>query len=376
MAVKEVFETHLLRKLDDLKELPPGSLLVKLDVSSLYTNIPHKEGIEACRKGLNSSGHLSRSRLKTESICDLMRMILTMNNFEFDNNHFIQLHGTAMGTRMATAYANLCMGDLEEKLLAQFPLKPYLWWRYIFMVWTHGEDKLEDFINHINSLYSTIKFTYEFSKSHISFLDVTVSLDNNNKISTDLFVKSTDTHQYLLHISCHPSHIRKSIPFNPALRIRRICSSTEKFQQRTNELLEFLCKRGHGRQYVQSQINKAFQIPRRDTLFYKSKTRNTDRPVFVTTYNPSLPNLNNVIKSTILSLLLQSAVKKHSKIPHFLHTDVQKTFVTSSSKPDLKNNHLQITPTLPKELHSAMMAVVVPVSSSLMAHHLILSTIL
>ena len=39
-----------LRKLDDLKELPPGSLLVTLDVSSLYTNIPHKEGIEACRK--------------------------------------------------------------------------------------------------------------------------------------------------------------------------------------------------------------------------------------------------------------------------------------------------------------------------------------
>ena len=91
--------THFPRKLDDLKELPPGSLL--LDVSSLYTNIPHKEGIEACRKALNSSGHLSCSRLRTESICDLMRMILTMNNFEFDNNHFIQIHGTAMGTHMA-----------------------------------------------------------------------------------------------------------------------------------------------------------------------------------------------------------------------------------------------------------------------------------
>ena len=49
-------------------------------------------------------------------------MILTMNNFEFDNNHFIQLHGTAMGTHMAPAYANIFMGDLEEKLLAQFPL--------------------------------------------------------------------------------------------------------------------------------------------------------------------------------------------------------------------------------------------------------------
>ena len=164
------------------------------------------------------------------------------------------------------------------------------------MVWTHGEDKLEDFINNINSLHSTIKFTHEFSKSHISFLDVTASLDNNNEIFMDLLVKLTDTHQYLLHTSCHPSHIKKSIPFSLTLRIHCICSTTEKFQQRTNELLEFLGKHRHRRQYVQSQINKAFQIPCRDTLFYKSKTRNTDRPVFVTTYNPSLPNLNNIIK--------------------------------------------------------------------------------
>ena len=118
-----------------------------------------------------------------------------------------------------------------------------------------------------------VKFTHEFSKSHISFLDVTVSLDNNNKISTDLFVKPTDTHQYLLHTSCHPSHIKKSILFSLALRIRRICSTTEKFKQRTNALLEFLCKHGHRRQYVQSQINKAFHIPRRDTLFLQIKNK-------------------------------------------------------------------------------------------------------
>ena len=107
-----------------MKELPPGSLLVTLDVSSLYTNIPHNEGIEACRKALNSSDHLSRSHFKTEFICDLMCMILTMNNFEFDNNYYIQFHGTAMGTRMAPAYANLFIGYLERKLLAQSPLKP------------------------------------------------------------------------------------------------------------------------------------------------------------------------------------------------------------------------------------------------------------
>ena len=131
--------THFLQKLDSLPELPNGCLLVTLDVSSLYTNIPHKEGIHACRKALESR---TNTRLKTESICDLIRMILTMNNFEFENDYYLQLHGTAMGTKMAPAYANLFMGDLEKKLLAQSPLKPLVWWRYIddiFMIWPHRE---------------------------------------------------------------------------------------------------------------------------------------------------------------------------------------------------------------------------------------------
>ena len=192
----------------------------------------------------------------------------------------------------------LIMGDLEKKLLAQSPLKPFIWWRYIddiFMVWTHGEEKLIEFITHINSSHNTIKFTHEFSDSSISFLDVTVLLNNSNQISTDLYVKSTDIHQYPLHTSCHPNHVKRSIPFSLALRIRRICSTAEKFKQRTSELMEFLCNRGHKRQYVQTQINKAFQIPRRDTLCYQSK-KNTDRPVFITTYNPSLPHLNSIIR--------------------------------------------------------------------------------
>ena len=165
------------------------------------------------------------------------------------------------------------------------------------MVWTHGKEKLNEFITHINSSHNTIKFTQEFSEPSISFLDVTVLLDNNNQISTDLYVKSTDTQQYLLHTSCHPNHVKKSIHFSLALCICCICSTAEKFKQRTSELLEFLCKRGYKQQYVQAQINKAFQIPHCDTLYYHSKKKkNTDRPVFVATYNPSLPHLNSIIR--------------------------------------------------------------------------------
>ena len=210
--------THFLQKLESLPELPNSCLLVTLEVFSLYTNIPYKEGIHVFRKALESR---TNTHLKTESICDLIRMILTMNNFEFENNHYLQLHGTAVGTKMAPAYANLFMGDLEQKILAQSPLKPLVWWHYIddiFMIWLYGEEKLSVFVNLLNSSHETIKFTHEVSPSKINFLDVTVLL-HNNSIATDLHVKSTETHQYLLSTSCHPNYIKKVNPIQPCTKI-------------------------------------------------------------------------------------------------------------------------------------------------------------
>ena len=45
-------------------------------------------------------------------------------------------------------------------------------------------------------MHPTIKFTAEWSKTSINFLDVTVSLVEG-VIETDLYVKPTDSHQYL-----------------------------------------------------------------------------------------------------------------------------------------------------------------------------------
>ena len=62
--------------------LPDNAILVTLDVSSLNTNIPHNESIEACRHFLNTR---QDKTLPTDRICDLIRMILAMSNFSFNN---------------------------------------------------------------------------------------------------------------------------------------------------------------------------------------------------------------------------------------------------------------------------------------------------
>ena len=73
----------------------------------------------------------------------------------------------------------------------------------IFFIWTHGEEKLNFFVDDLNKYHLNINFTHESNKECINFLDLTVSL-LDNKVSTDLHIKPTDRYQYL-HYSCsHP----------------------------------------------------------------------------------------------------------------------------------------------------------------------------
>ena len=260
--------THFLLQLQNLGSLPENAILVTLDVSSLYTNIPYKEGEDTCRHFLNTRPLKS---IPTERICDLIRMILGMNNFSFNGQHFLQTHGTAMGTRMAPSYANLFMGNFEHLAIENAPLKPIVWWRYIddiFMIWTEGEDNLKTLINYLNSIHPTIKFTHEYSNSSnqsLPFLDVQVHL-NNNQIQTDLHTKPTDKHQYLLKSSCHPAHTKRTIPFSLALRLRRIWSTDHFFNKRCYELINYLALRGYSRRLLKREVNRVRNITRQEAF--------------------------------------------------------------------------------------------------------------
>ena len=226
-------------------------------------------------------------RPRTETICDLIRMILTMNSFIFNDEHFIQNNGTAMGTKMAPAFANLFMGDFERKALDNSPDKPYLWWRCIddiFLIWTLGEEKLDKFITNLNSLHPTIKFTSERSTTSIPFVDVNIQI-NNGKLEIDPYCKPTDKRQYLLHSSSHPYHTKKSIPYSLALRLRRICSTEIALQKRFEELQHYLAKRGYKERFVKQQIDRTRQIPPEQALQENKRDNKCDRVLFVITYN-------------------------------------------------------------------------------------------
>ena len=68
-----------------------------------------------------------------QHIIDILTHILTKNAFTFNNEHFVQIHGTAMGSPMAPTYANIFMARLERELLLNAPngLTPIEWIRFV-----------------------------------------------------------------------------------------------------------------------------------------------------------------------------------------------------------------------------------------------------
>jgi hypothetical protein len=237
--------TDFIRKIESIK-IPKNSILVSFDVSSLYTNIPNDEGVRAA----------ARSMLKHKpeyadirTVIKLLKEVLTKNNFSFNGKDYLQVGGTAMGTKLAPSYANIFMGDLEENLLLNAEKEPYLWLRFIddiFVIWTHGLDELLKFEKYINEFHPTIKFTMEHSTESLVFLDTKVKKGpSDENLIVELYTKPTDTHNYLLFTSSHPCHTKRGGPYGQFLRIRRNCTLDVDFDKHSQSIKEHYLKRGY-----------------------------------------------------------------------------------------------------------------------------------
>ena len=216
--------THLINILNGFT-VQLGMLLCTLDITSLYTNIPHNEGIQSTEEML--AIHRPPDSLPHNGyMIELLELVLTNHHFEFNGKYYNQLSGIAMGTKLASSYANLFMTKFEEKYVYTYPLQPKLWKRSIdniFMIWPHGMDSLIQFINHLNAVHPTIKFTSDLSDTDVSFLDLTIYIQQS-QLHTKLYTNTTDRHMYLNYSSEHPRSLKKSIPYSQFLRLKRIHS--------------------------------------------------------------------------------------------------------------------------------------------------------
>ena len=294
-----------INKIKELQSIPNGAILVTSDVVALYPSIPHEAGLKALKNALDNRENKS---ISTEDLIKMARFVLQNNYFEFNGIVKQQISGTAIGTKFAPTYACIFMDKLETDFLNTQEYLPLVWYRYIddiFFIWTHGEEKLKFFLDDLNKYHPNINFTHESNKECINFLDLKVSL-LDNKLSTDLYIKPTDRHQYLHYSSSHPDHTKKSIVYSQTLRLNRICSVEADFVRHKKEMKSWFLKRG----YPENINNRDMEKVKFKKQVFSRRGGATKVVSLVITYHPLLKSVGTILYKHLYLLHMDKEVKK------------------------------------------------------------------
>lgn len=300
--------TDIINKISEIKDLPVDTLLVTLDVESLYTNISHDRGLDALGFYLQDRTDLPPSHF----IVELASMVLKLNYFSFIGEFYLQLKGTSMGSTFAPDYANLYVGFFEQKYVFNREMNPFSqkilkWYRFlddVFCLFQGTSEELCAFGAYLNSCNSDLKFTLEYDQSCVSFLDMWIKQENGSLITT-LYKKETDRNTFLLATSAHPRALKNGLPKSQFYRLRRLCHSDNDYIEKAAEMKQRFLERGYPAQCVDVAYHTALSKPRADLLKKSVKKDQKFSVSCITTYTPQA----HIIKKT---------VKKHW---HILTTD-------------------------------------------------------
>ena len=267
---------------------------------------------------------IPKKSIPTEYLIKLLKLVMECNIFKFNNEFWIQLIGTCMGTRVAPTYANVFMGKLEKEMLSKCPehLKKFIhtWRRFIddiLVIWTGSDETFNEFFNFLNSFHPTIKFDepqHDAEENSCQFLDLKISI-KNGRIHTDLYRKETSKPNALLPSSAHPGHIFSNIVYSMAFRLMRICSEEDIFEKRLMELKnDFLLPRNYHSKIIDSQFKRVRNLPgenykeRRKLALEKKekkKEEKTDRVIAPIDFNPILPKISEVFSKHYRAMLFK-----------------------------------------------------------------------
>ena len=270
-------ERHFLKRFP--RDIGEGSYVICCDIKSLYTSIPNSLGLQAVEYWIDQLTHLIPARFSKEFIIEGTKFVLENNFFDFGNTTWHQVVGTAMGKEVASPYACLTVGFLEETIL--FPqllpanFEPDIVQKIIELFFRFVDDGItalldeiepEKFQGILNQMDPSIQYTItkpirtilrKRPLQRTDFLSLKVLVSRLGKISTDIYYKETNSHDYLHYSSHHPTHIKNNIPFVLAKSIIVMTTDDETMENNLKDLTSWLLNCGYPLEVISRGIRNA-----------------------------------------------------------------------------------------------------------------------
>ncbi|XP_041424610.1 uncharacterized protein LOC121395346 isoform X1 [Xenopus laevis] len=305
---------HYLNIVEKIDWSPEYSWLT-LDVTSLYTSIQHETGMKAIEFWLLYSNIYDTDTQRF--ILLSIEYLLTHNYFMFDGVFYLQRRGTAMGAKFAPTYANLVMGWWERCNIYghinpfRHCIKSYQ--RYIddlIIIWEGTEQEAITFVEYCNTNNHNLHFTHNWQKNKIEFLDISLKGTINDKIECDVYMKPIMRNTILRADSCHPKSVLRGIPVGQFLRLRRICTTWDAFQDQAMALWDRLLEREYDTRDIKEAYERAVATSRHDLLSRTSNKKSNSKRAKKT--NNSQRHFNE--KSTLFITPFSSQANQIKKI--------------------------------------------------------------
>jgi len=165
-----------------------NDVLISLDVTSLFTNVPLNLALDGLQKRwplIESKTNIPKNEFLSADL------IFLSNFFTFNNVIYKQIFGTPMGSPLSPVIADIVMRDLETACLHKLNFNLTFYHRYVDdIILTIPPDKLDLILNTFNSYHERLHFTFELEVNRsLSFLDLRLII-SNNIIYIDWFQKS------------------------------------------------------------------------------------------------------------------------------------------------------------------------------------------
>ena len=240
---------------DQIKQvkLEEGGELVSFDVVSLFTSIPVELAIHVATDVLSKDDTLQdRTAIPAEDIVDLLDFRLSTTNFKYNNTHYQQIFGTAMGSLVLGVMANLVMDNLEQRALSTSLVQPRFWKRYVDDVCAAVKPGLVQTLqDHLNNVKPSMQFTVEReTNQEIAFLDVSLCRQDNGQLVNKVHRKPTDTKSYLAFELHHPIAHEKAVVNSLTNRANNIPTTSDYRSKELKQVTSALLANGYQKWFI------------------------------------------------------------------------------------------------------------------------------
>ena len=300
--------SHFINKVENTR-IPRQAYMVTFDAKNMYTNLEFNEiylAIESALENMDINDY-SIPVPPVKYLKDLLKLILENNEFFFNNKKYRQKIGVPMGGAASAELADIRMFEILKNIVQKFEHreKIIMCSRYRddgFFYYNGPESEIETFFELANSEHAHLKFTYEFSRQEMIFLDTVIykgeRFENEQIPDIKTFIKPTETFQFLHRESSHPSSVFKAFIKGEILRYKRNTNSVTDFKAQTAAFKKRLINRKYSNTEIDKVIEETQNINRTD-LLTKQKTDRTKPLVVITKFNPAVKGLKSKHKKTL-----------------------------------------------------------------------------